>query len=89
VLLLIADQNKLVVPSELVRMFAAIPSADKEVVRFTGTFHEILNEVGRQQTYQQLLTWLSAFRIGKSRRRHGPHAKECRASLWHGGCVAG
>jgi alpha-beta hydrolase superfamily lysophospholipase len=63
VLFLIADQDRLVIPSELVSMSVAIPSVDKEVVRFPDAFHEILNEVGRQQTYQRLLTWL-AMRFG-------------------------
>jgi alpha-beta hydrolase superfamily lysophospholipase len=60
VLILIADRDSLVVPDALVRMAAAIPSADKEVVRFPEAYHEILNEPDRQQAYQRLAGWLSA-----------------------------
>jgi alpha-beta hydrolase superfamily lysophospholipase len=59
-LLLIAEQDRLVVPAELERLFTRIPSADKEVVRYPEAFHEIFNEVGRQQTYQRVASWIAA-----------------------------
>jgi alpha-beta hydrolase superfamily lysophospholipase len=47
-------------PQASEQLFAAAGSADKTRRRYDDYFHEIYNEAGRQEVYDDLLTWLAA-----------------------------
>ncbi len=59
VLVLSADQDPIVVPSAVQRVFHGVASSDKELLIVKGALHEILNEVGREGTYQHIAAWLA------------------------------
>jgi lysophospholipase len=59
-LVLAAERDPLVDPEAIIRMFQAIPGADKELIVVPDALHEILNEVGREETYQRVAAWLAA-----------------------------
>jgi alpha-beta hydrolase superfamily lysophospholipase len=58
VLVLEADRDPIVVPRAISQLFDGIASSDKELVVCENAFHEIFNEVGREDTYRRVLTWL-------------------------------
>ena len=60
VLVLAADSDPIVVPDAITRMYEALPSSDKELVVCVNSYHELLNEVGRELTYRRIVDWLAA-----------------------------
>lgn len=58
VLVIQADSDPIVVPQAISRLFDSLPSSDKELVVCKNAFHEVLNEVGREETYHRILNWL-------------------------------
>jgi alpha-beta hydrolase superfamily lysophospholipase len=60
VLVLEAERDPIVVPDAIRRLFQAVPSADKELIVVRDAFHEVLNEVGRANTYGSIGAWIGA-----------------------------
>jgi alpha-beta hydrolase superfamily lysophospholipase len=60
VLVLEAERDPIVVPDAVRRLFEGIPSVDKELIVVQGAFHEVLNEVGRVDTYARIAAWLAS-----------------------------
>jgi acylglycerol lipase len=60
VLVFEADSDPIVLPQAITRMYEALPSSDKELVVCVDSFHELLNEIGREQTYRRITAWLAA-----------------------------
>jgi alpha-beta hydrolase superfamily lysophospholipase len=58
VLVLEAERDPIVVPQAVSRLFDGIASSDKELVVCADAFHEVLNEVSREDTYRRILVWL-------------------------------
>lgn len=58
VLVLQADSDPIVVPQAIGQMFQRFASPDKELVVVRNSYHELLNEVGRHETYRQIASWL-------------------------------
>lgn len=58
VLVIEADSDPIVVPQAISSLYDNIPSSDKELVVCQNAFHEVLNEVGREETYRRILSWL-------------------------------
>ena len=58
VLVLVAECDPIVVPGAVVKLFEGMASPDKELVRVPGALHEIFNELGREETYRQVVRWL-------------------------------
>jgi alpha-beta hydrolase superfamily lysophospholipase len=59
VLAIEADSDPIVIPNAISRLFQALGSSDKELVVCKDAFHEVLNEVGREDTYRRIVTWLN------------------------------
>jgi len=60
VLVIEAESDPIVLPAGVTRMYEGLASADKELVIVQNSFHEVLNEVGREQTYRKIGAWLAA-----------------------------
>ncbi|HKP60239.1 MAG TPA: lysophospholipase [Polyangiales bacterium] len=60
VLVLAAERDPIVVPDAVQRFYQAIPSTDKELIVVRDSLHEILNEVGREESYRRIGAWLAA-----------------------------
>jgi alpha-beta hydrolase superfamily lysophospholipase len=59
VLAIEGDKDPIVVPQAITRLYEGIASSDKELVICKNAFHEVLNEVGREETYRRITTWLA------------------------------
>ena len=59
VLAIEADSDPIVLPRAITRLYDGIASTDKELVVCKNSFHEVLNEVGRDETYRCIVTWLA------------------------------
>jgi alpha-beta hydrolase superfamily lysophospholipase len=59
VLAIEADTDPIVVPQAITQLYEGIASADKELVVCKNAFHEVLNEVGREDTYRRIVGWLA------------------------------
>jgi alpha-beta hydrolase superfamily lysophospholipase len=59
VLAIEADSDPIVLPQAITRLYNGIASTDKELVVCKNSFHEVLNEVGRDETYRRIATWLA------------------------------
>ena len=59
-LVLEADSDPIVVPQAVSRLYDGLASPDKELIVARNSYHEILNEVGRAETYRQIAAWLAA-----------------------------
>jgi alpha-beta hydrolase superfamily lysophospholipase len=57
-LLLYAGDDRIADPGASEELFAAAASADKTAHRYDGLFHEIFNEVGREQVAADLAAWV-------------------------------
>jgi acylglycerol lipase len=60
VLVVEADSDPIVLPAGVTRMYEGLASTDKELVVCANAFHEVLNEVGRERTYQKIGAWIAA-----------------------------
>ena len=59
VMVLAAEKDPIVVPDAVVKLYEGMPSPDKSLEIVPDSFHEILNELGRQDTYRLIFRWLS------------------------------
>lgn len=59
VLAIEADNDPIVVPQAITRLYEGIASTDKELVICRNAFHEVLNEVGREDTFRRIAAWLA------------------------------
>lgn len=57
-LILQAGEDKIVSRQDTVKFFERLASPDKEMVVYSGWYHEILNETGREEVFAKILTWL-------------------------------
>ena len=55
-----ADGDPIVLGEAVTRLFHAFGSKDKELVVCKNSLHELLNEVGREETFRRITSWLSA-----------------------------
>lgn len=55
-----ADSDPIVVGEAVTRVFNAVGSKDKELVVCKNSLHELLNEIGREDTFRRITSWLSA-----------------------------
>lgn len=59
VLAIEGDSDPIVVPEAITRVYEGIASNDKELVVVKNSFHEVLNEVGRDDTFRRIVDWLA------------------------------
>jgi alpha-beta hydrolase superfamily lysophospholipase len=59
VLAIEADSDPIVLPQAITRVYDGMASTDKELVICKNAFHEVLNEVGREETYRRIAIWLA------------------------------
>jgi acylglycerol lipase len=60
VLVVGADSDPIVVPAAVRRMYEGLASQDKEFLLCSNAYHEVLNELDRDQTYRKIGAWLAA-----------------------------
>lgn len=60
VLAFAADSDSIVDPHGVEQLVARLASADRELVVCKGAFHEVLNELDREQIYKRIGDWLAA-----------------------------
>ncbi|HKU39273.1 MAG TPA: lysophospholipase [Polyangiales bacterium] len=60
VLVFLAERDPIVPPTAVQRLFEGLGSADKELIVVRDALHEVLNEVGRQDTYTRITAWIEA-----------------------------
>lgn len=59
-LMLVGEQDKICSPEANYRFSEAYGGADKKLVRYPGLYHEIFNELQREQVFLDLIAWLNA-----------------------------
>lgn len=60
ILALRAELDSIVDPSGVGQFMERVGSADSELVTCTGAFHEVLQEIDREQTYKRIADWLAS-----------------------------
>lgn len=59
VLIMIGTADKIASPEGGKQLFSTVGSSDKTLKSYDGFYHEILNEIGKEQVYQDISTWLN------------------------------
>jgi alpha-beta hydrolase superfamily lysophospholipase len=59
-LMLYGKDDEIADPSFAEAFFATVGSADKKLVHYEGFYHELFNEVGREQVFADVAAWLAA-----------------------------
>ena len=60
VLVLQAGDDQVVSAETTKRLFPLIGSNHKKLILYEGYYHEILNEVGREKVFQDILRWIES-----------------------------
>jgi acylglycerol lipase len=58
VLIMIGTGDKIASPEGGKQLFTSVGSSDKTLKSYDGYYHEILNEIGKEQVYQDIVDWL-------------------------------
>lgn len=59
ILILHGSEDKIVPKEFSERIYRLIPHDEKELILYEGFYHEILNEINKQQVYDDILRWLN------------------------------
>lgn len=66
-LVVCGELDPLVVPAGAVELYELAASGSKELRIRTGEFHEVLNELGRRELYDQIAVWIEQTLAGKAK----------------------
>jgi acylglycerol lipase len=58
ILIMVGSSDRIADPEGGKKLFASVGSSDKTLKTYDGFYHEILNEIGKEQVYQDILEWL-------------------------------
>jgi alpha-beta hydrolase superfamily lysophospholipase len=72
-LLLYGKEDAIADPAFAEAFFATAGSADKKLVHYEGFYHELFNEIGRAQVFDDVAGWLAGW-VGGSDKPGGPPA---------------
>jgi acylglycerol lipase len=58
VLIMIGTSDRIALPEGGKQLFNTVGSSDKTLKSYEGFYHEIINEIGKEQVYQDVVEWL-------------------------------
>jgi lysophospholipase len=59
VLMLMASEERVVCGDSIRRFFGQLMSTQKELLEYKGMQHEVLNEIGREKVFDDIMQWMS------------------------------